>query len=102
MPDIIISYTTRFNAFSDYYQDGKAFPSNQEGVTVAAAFTALNANIAEVFSYVNIMAYDTPPSVISKDGWTVEAYATILKTFDNRYGGLFAPSQIVMGIETGQ
>jgi len=48
------------------------------------------------------MAYDTPPANISPDGWVISAYATILKSFDSRYGGIFAPSQIVIGIETGQ
>ena len=74
MPDIILSYTTRFNAFSNYSQDGIPFDSNMEGVSVAAAFTSLGENIADVFSFVNIMAYDTPPSVISADGWTIAAY----------------------------
>lgn len=45
-----------------------------EGTAVAAAFTALGQNIADVFSFVNIMAYDTWPSVISEDGWTIAAY----------------------------
>jgi len=38
----------------------------------------LGYNIAEVFSFVNIMAYDTPPSNISPDGWVISAYAKIL------------------------
>ena len=45
----------------------------------------------EVFTYVNIMAYDVPPSVFGPNGWTVQAYYDILKTFDNRYGGPFNP-----------
>ena len=89
---MILSYTTRFNAFSNYSQGGVEFASNMEGTFVAAAFTELGYNIADVFTFVNIMAYDTPPENISPDGWTIEAYETILKTFDNRYGGIFAPS----------
>lgn len=69
---------------------------------MAQAFTNLGLNIAEVFTFVNIMAYDTPPSVISAQGWTIAAYEKILQSFDNRYGGIFAPSQLVIGLETGQ
>jgi hypothetical protein len=49
-----------------------------EGVYVAAAFKALGYNIADVFTFVNIMSYDTPPTVISADGWTISAYEKIL------------------------
>jgi hypothetical protein len=73
-----MSYTTRFNAFLDFYQNGTAFHSNKEGFAVAAAFEALGENIADVFTFTNIMAYDTPPYVISKDGWTIDAYTKIL------------------------
>lgn len=63
-----------------------------EGSFVADAFTAIGENVADVFTFVNIMAYDTPPSNIGPNGWTIDEYAKILKSFDNRYGGIFAPS----------
>lgn len=62
---MIISYTTRFNAFSDYFQGGVAFPSNKEGFDVKATFERLGYNFLDVFTFVNIMAYDCPPDVIS-------------------------------------
>lgn len=48
------------------------------------------------------MAYDIPPEVISPTGWSVEAYEKILKTFDNRNGGLWPSNRIFMGVEPGQ
>mgnify|MGYP003573969109 FL=1 len=100
---MILTYTTRFNAFSKYNdRTGTPFTSNEEGFAVAAAFKAAGKDIADVFTFTNIMAYDCPPSDISKNGWDIDAYSAILKSFDNRYGGPFASSQIMMAIETGQ
>lgn len=88
-----MSYTTRFNAFSSYNsRTGAPFDSNMEGHYVNEAFKAIGEDMATTFSFTNIMAYDTPPSNISPDGWTIDAYSKILKSFDSRYGGVFAPS----------
>lgn len=57
-----------------------------------------NKKITDVFTYVNIMAYDVPPEVITPTGWTLDAYATILKTFEASW----PKNRIFMGVETGQ
>jgi len=84
-----MSYTTRFNAYSSYEQDGKEFDTNLEGFSVAAAFQQQGEVLQNVMSFVNIMSYDIPPNVISSNGWSPQAYQNILTTFDARHGGLF-------------
>ena len=102
MPEKLIGYTTRFNAF---WIDGSrpegvtAFPSDGEGIDVVNAINESGTSVDDCLDWINIMMYDVPPQDLgAADGkLKLGHYQQVLDAFA-KYIPL---EKIVMGFEPG-
>jgi len=101
MKDMIVGYTTRFNAFydDDTRPDGyKVYASDGEGILVDKELKANGSSLKDAVSWVNIMFYDIAPADVgAPNGLTLDNYKVIFATF-LRY---INKEQMVMGFEPG-
>lgn len=101
MPDKLIGYTTRFNAFwNDQTRPVGVTPftSDGEGIDIATAMTQAGSSYNDSVNWVNIMMYDISPSDLGAVGaLSLEQYKMVLGFFSQ----YIQKNKIVMGFEPG-